>query len=197
MRVLVVEDDFTSRKILQKILGPYGEVDIAVNGLEAVEAFTQSLNDAKPYDLVCMDIMMPEMDGQTALKRIRALEKERGVAPSGEAKVTLFGTGTELALALKAAETLEAEGVATRVVSVPCFELFEQQDAAYQAAIIGRGTVRVAVEAAIKQGWERFIGEDGGFVGMTGFGASAPAEVLYEKFGVTAEAVVAAATARL
>ena len=116
---------------------------------------------------------------------------------SGEAKVTLFGTGTELALALKAAETLEAEGVATRVVSVPCFELFEQQDAAYQAAIIGRGTVRVAVEAAIKQGWERFIGEDGAFVGMTGFGASAPAEVLYEKFGVTAEAAVAAAKARL
>ncbi len=116
---------------------------------------------------------------------------------SGEAKVTLFGTGTELALALKAAETLEAEGVATRVVSVPCFELFEQQDAAYQASIIGRGTVRVAVEAAIKQGWERFIGEDGAFVGMTGFGASAPAEVLYEKFGVTAEAVDAAAKARL
>lgn len=118
-------------------------------------------------------------------------------AANGEAKVTLFGTGTELALALKAAETLEAEGVATRVVSVPCFELFERQDAAYQASVIGRGTVRVAVEAAIKQGWERFIGEDGGFVGMTGFGASAPAEVLYEKFGVTAEAVVAAAKARL
>ena len=118
-------------------------------------------------------------------------------AASGEAKVTLFGTGTELALALKAAETLEAEGVPTRVVSVPSFELFEQQDAAYQASVIGRGTVRVAVEAAIKQGWERFIGEDGGFVGMTGFGASAPAEVLYEKFGVTAEAVVAAAKARL
>ncbi|WP_288758413.1 transketolase [uncultured Brevundimonas sp.] len=118
-------------------------------------------------------------------------------AANGEAKVTLFGTGTELALALKAAETLEAEGVATRVVSVPCFELFERQDAAYQASVIGRGTVRVAVEAAIKQGWERFIGEDGGFVGMTGFGASAPAEVLYEKFGVTADAVVAAAKARL
>ena len=105
-------------------------------------------------------------------------------AASGEAKATLFGTGTELALALKAAETLEAEGVPTRVVSVPCFELFEQQDAAYQASVIGRGTVRVAVEAAIKQGWERFIGEDGAFIGMTGFGASAPAEVLYDKFGI-------------
>ena len=116
---------------------------------------------------------------------------------SGEAKATLFGTGTELALALKAAEALEAEGVPTRVVSVPCFELFEQQDAAYQASVIGRGTVRVAVEAAIKQGWERFIGEDGAFIGMTGFGASAPAEVLYDKFGITAEAVVAAVKARL
>ena len=116
---------------------------------------------------------------------------------SGEAKATLFGTGTELALALKAAETLEAEGVPTRVVSVPCVELFEQQDAAYRASVIGRGTIRVAVEAAIKQGWERFIGEDGAFVGMTGFGASAPAEVLYDKFGITADAVVAAVKARL
>lgn len=118
-------------------------------------------------------------------------------AANGEAKATLFGTGTELALALKAAETLEAEGVATRVVSVPSFELFEQQDAAYQASVIGRGTVRVAVEAAIKQGWERFIGEDGAFIGMTGFGTSAPAEVLYDKFGITSDAIVAAVKARL
>ena len=116
---------------------------------------------------------------------------------SAEAKATLFGTGTELALALKAAETLEAAGVPTRVVSVPCFELFEQQDAAYRASVIGRGTIRVAVEAAIKQGWEGFIGEDGAFIGMTGFGASAPAEVLYDKFGITADAVVAAVKARL
>jgi len=118
-------------------------------------------------------------------------------AAKGTAKVTLFGTGTELALALAAADVLEAEGTPTRVVSVPCFELFFQQDAKYQAAVIGRGTVRVAVEAAIQQGWERFIGEDGAFVGMTGFGASAPAEVLYEKFGITTDAVVAAVKARL
>jgi len=118
-------------------------------------------------------------------------------AANGDAKATLFGTGTELALALKAAETLETEGVATRVVSVPSFELFEQQDAVYQASVIGRGTVRVAVEAAIKQGWERFIGEDGTFIGMNGFGASAPAEVLYEKFGITSDAIVAAVKARL
>ncbi len=118
-------------------------------------------------------------------------------AANGEARATLFATGTEVPVALAAAERLEAEGTPTRVVSVPCFELFFQQDAAYQASVLGRGTVRVAVEAAIQQGWERFIGEDGGFVGMTGFGASAPAEVLYEKFGITAEAVVAQVKARL
>jgi transketolase len=118
-------------------------------------------------------------------------------AANGEARVTLFATGTEVPLALAAADRLEANNTPTRVVSVPCFELFEQQDAAYQASVLGRGTVRVAVEAAIKQGWERFIGEDGAFVGMTGFGASAPAEVLYEKFGITTEAVVAAVKARL
>ncbi len=116
---------------------------------------------------------------------------------SAKAKVSLFATGTEVPLALQAAETLEAEGTPTRVVSVPCFELFFQQDAAYQASVIGRGTVRVAVEAGIQQGWERFIGEDGAFVGMTGFGASAPAEVLYREFGITAEAVVAAVKQRL
>jgi transketolase len=118
-------------------------------------------------------------------------------AARGEAKVTLFATGTEVPLALAAADRLEANNTPTRVVSVPCFELFFEQDAAYQASVIGRGTVRVAVEAAIQQGWERFIGEDGAFVGMTGFGASAPAEVLYEKFGITVDAVVAAAKARL
>ena len=118
-------------------------------------------------------------------------------AAKGAAKVTLFGTGTELALALAAADVLEAEGTPTRVVSVPCFELFFQQPKAYQDKVIGRGTVRVAVEAAIQQGWEQFIGEDGAFVGMTGFGASAPAEVLYEKFGITTEAVIAAVKARL
>jgi transketolase len=114
----------------------------------------------------------------------------------GEAQVTLFGTGTEVALAVKARDLLAAEGVAARVVSVPCFELFERQDAAYQAATIGTAPVRVAVEAAVRQGWDRFIGEHGAFVGMTGFGASAPAERLYAEFGITAEAIAAVALAR-
>ena len=118
-------------------------------------------------------------------------------AADGVARVTLFASGTEVPLALEARDRLQAEGVPTRVVSVPCFERFEAQPATYQAKVVGKGTVRIAVEAAIKQGWERFIGEDGGFVGMSSFGASAPFEALYEGFGITTDAVVEAARARL
>ncbi|ODT61799.1 MAG: transketolase [Phenylobacterium sp. SCN 69-14] len=116
---------------------------------------------------------------------------------SGEAKVTIFASGTEVSIALAARELLEAEGVATRVVSTPCWELFDAQPAAYRQATIGTAPVRVAVEAAVGFGWERFIGENGAFVGMHGWGASAPADRLYKEFGLTAEAVVAAAKAKL
>jgi len=92
---------------------------------------------------------------------------------------------------------LTAEGIGARVVSTPCWELFERQDAAYQAEVIGTAPVRIAVEAAVRQGWERFIGEHGLFVGMSRFGASAPYERLYQEFGITPEAVVAAVKTRL
>jgi transketolase len=115
----------------------------------------------------------------------------------GEARAVIFATGTEVPLALAARETLQAGGVPTRVVSVPCWGLFELQDEAYRAKVLGRETARVAVEAAVRQGWDRFIGPEGGFVGMSGFGASAPAERLYAEFGITAGAVVAAVRARL
>jgi transketolase len=92
---------------------------------------------------------------------------------------------------------LKAEGIAARVVSTPCWELFERQDGAYRAKVIGQAPVRIAVEAAVRQGWERFIGEDGLFVGMTGFGASAPFERLYQEFGITAQAVADAVKAKL
>jgi transketolase len=118
-------------------------------------------------------------------------------AASGPAKVTLFASGTEVAIALAARDKLEAEGVATRVVSTPCWELFDAQPQAYQRQTIGDAPVRVAVEAAVKMGWERFIGEDGGFVGMSSFGASAPFEKLYQGFGITPDAVVSAAKAKL
>ena len=95
-------------------------------------------------------------------------------AADGDAEVTIFATGSEVEIALDAREQLQAQGHPTRVVSVPCFELFEEQDDAYKKAIIGDAPVKIAVEAGIRLGWDRFIGTDGIFVGMTGFGASAP-----------------------
>ena len=127
----------------------------------------------------------------------RAPDVARGAyelaSADGEAQVTLFATGTEVAVAMAARGLLQGEGVPTRVVSAPCWELFDREGAAYQAAVIGAAPVRIAVEAGVRQGWDRFIGEHGLFIGMTGFGASAPAERLYKEFGITPEAVAAAA----
>jgi transketolase len=119
------------------------------------------------------------------------------VPATGNALVTVFASGSEISIAIAARSVLEREGVPTRVVSVPCFELFEAQPPEYRRAILEGAPVRVAVEAAVSFGWERFVGRDGGFVGMNGFGASAPYKQLYEHFGITAEAVVAEARRRL
>lgn len=90
MHILIAEDDFTSRKLLQNILAPYGESMTTVNGEEAVEAFTLALEQGRPFDLVCMDIMMPVMDGQQALREIRAVERRNGVKPADEAKIIMI-----------------------------------------------------------------------------------------------------------
>jgi transketolase len=111
----------------------------------------------------------------------------------GPREVTLLATGSEVALALAARDALQAAGTPTAVVSMPSWELFAAQDAAYRSSVLGAGTVRVGCEAALRFGWDRWLGERGGFVGMTGFGASGPAEVLYPHFGITPEAIVAEA----
>ncbi|MAY60679.1 MAG: transketolase [Rhizobiales bacterium] len=116
---------------------------------------------------------------------------------ASDAEVTLFASGSEVSLAVEAREKLEAKGIATRVVSVPSFELFEDQDDAYKAAIVGNSPVKIAIEAGIRMGWDRFIGTDGIFIGMNSFGASGPYEELYEHFGITADAAVSAAEAKL
>jgi transketolase len=110
----------------------------------------------------------------------------------GPRQATLIATGSEVAIAMAARESLAAEAIGVAVVSLPCWELFEQQDEAYRAAVLG-GVPRVGIEAAGGFGWERWLGSDGVFIGMTGFGASGPAEVLYPHFGITPEAIVAEA----
>ncbi|MDQ0503292.1 transketolase [Xanthobacter agilis] len=120
------------------------------------------------------------------------------IAPaSGAAKVSLFATGSEVSLAVEARKLLEAQGVPTRVVSVPSFELFLAKSAAERAKVIGDAPVKVAVEAAIRMGWDEIVGSDAAFVGMTSFGASAPAKDLYAHFGITAEKVAEAALDKL
>lgn len=122
---------------------------------------------------------------------------ELAAAEGGEAAVTIFATGSEVEIALKARDLLQGHGHPTRVVSAPCLDIFWQQDEAYRAATIGTAKVKVAVEAGIRQGWDAVIGTDGLFVGMTGFGASGTIEQLYAHFGITAEAVAKAAEGRL
>ena len=121
----------------------------------------------------------------------------------GKREAILIATGSEVAIAMAARDLLQADGIGTRVVSLPSWELFAAQDEAYRRRVLPAGPVRVAVEAGVDMGWDRWLlGERGkpgkaAFVGMQGFGASAPAEVLYEKFGITAEAIAAEAKALL
>jgi transketolase len=118
-------------------------------------------------------------------------------ADDDAAGVSLFATGSEVSIAVEAKKLLAEHKISARVVSVPCFELLLALPEAKRAAIIGRAKVNVAVEAGIRQGWDAIIGSDGAFVGMTGFGASAPYKDLYRHFGITAEKVAEAALARL
>ena len=115
----------------------------------------------------------------------------------GKRLATLLATGSEVSLAMTARSQLQDIGIPTAVVSMPCWELFEQQDEEARAAVIGVDTVRVGVEAAVRSGWDRWIGPAGDFVGMQGFGASAPASALYNHFGITSETIVAAVRRRL
>ncbi|MGH6798289.1 MAG: transketolase-like TK C-terminal-containing protein, partial [Roseiarcus sp.] len=117
-------------------------------------------------------------------------------APEGERDVTLFATGSEVSLAVEAAERLSGEGVKAAVVSMPCFELFAKASPAYRRSVIGTAP-RVTVEAAVRQGWDIVLGPEDGFVGMSSFGASAPGGALFKKFGITVEAIIDEVHARL
>ena len=105
-------------------------------------------------------------------------------------QVTLLATGSEVVIAVKAREQLEALGISAAVVSMPCWELFDAQQESYQNSVLCPGSVTIAIEAAVKLGWERYLGKTGRFIGMNGYGLSGPAEALYQHFGITPEAVV-------
>ncbi len=159
----------------------------------------------------CWELAIKRADGPSVLALTRqnlpALRSEAGenraarggyvlAEANGARAATLIATGSEVHLAMEARATLEASGVPTAVVSLPSFELFAHQDESYRAEVLG-AALRVGIEAALGWGWERWLGPTGIFIGMQGFGASAPAEDLFRHFGITAEAVVAAVRKRL
>jgi transketolase len=197
-------------------LGEDGPTHQPVEHLAALRAIP-GLKVFRPADVTetaeCWQLALESAGGPSLIALTRqnlpALRKEfletnlcaRGayeIAPAdGDAEVTIFATGSEVEIAVAAKALIEAAGHGARVVSVPCVELFEACSEEHRAGIIGEAPVRMAIEAAVRQGWDRFIGTDGIFIGMSGFGASAPYMPLYEKFGITAEAAAQAALARL
>jgi transketolase len=117
-----------------------------------------------------------------------------GRGPDGNEELIVIATGSELQLAMGAAEAMEREGHPTRVVSLPCWELFELQDQAYRDSVLPPSVrARLAIESGASLGWERWVGTDGAIIGLDHFGASAPAPVIFEKFGFTVDRVTDAA----
>ena len=167
------------------------------DAVETAEAWDCALRAQSSPSVLCLSRQaMPTFrDGGSVINQV-ALGAYVIVEPEGGRDVTLIATGSEVSIALKAANLLARDRVRAAVVSAPCFDLFRQQSREYRASVLG-SVPRVGVEAAVEGDWARWLGDSGEFVGMTGFGASAPAEVLYREFGITAEAVAAAANRRL
>ena len=167
---------------------------------EVAESYRTVLADpSKPTAMVFTRQALPTLD-RTQFEPASGVECGGYVLrdSSGDPDLILIGTGSELTIAVTAGEKLAAEGIAVRIVSLPSWEVFDDQDATYRDHVLPRGvTARVAVEAGVSQGWEKYIGTEGRFVGMTGYGASAPYQRLYEEFGITVDQVVAEAKAVL
>jgi transketolase len=165
------------------------------DAVETVECWQLALQAAHtPSVLVLTRQNLPQLRKGVDVGNRCAAGAYELVAAEGAAQVSLFATGSEVSLAVEAQKVLAARGIPTRVVSVPCFELLFEAPEAARRAVIGNAPVKVGIEAAVRQGWDAIIGTDGAFVGMTSFGASAPAKDLYKHFGITVDAIVAAAT---
>jgi len=168
------------------------------DAVETAECWELALQDkTRPSILALSRQGLPSVRDEPGSENLSARGAYVLRQADGAAAVTLLATGSEVEIALKARDLLQDQGVGTRVVSMPSWELFEEQTDEYKSATIDTGTVRVAIEAASPMGWERYIGTNGAFVGMRGFGASAPYKDLYQHFGITAEAAMDAALARL
>jgi transketolase len=197
-------------------LGEDGPTHQPVEHLSALRAIP-NMRVFRPCDAVevaeCWELALNRIDGPTVLALTRQnLPQLRTSAPNdnpcahgayelvaaqGEAKVSIFASGSEVEIAVTAQKQLLERGIASRVVSVPSLELLLDQPADRQKAIIGNAPVKVAIEAAVRWGWDAVIGHDGAFVGMHGFGESGPAKDLFKHFGITAEAAVNAVLKRL
>ena len=169
------------------------------DAVEMAEAWQLAMRHVNgPTAIICARQPVPAVrtthtDGNMSARGAYVLAEAEG----GARRATLLATGSEVAVAVAARATLQAKGVPTAVVSMPSWELFEAQDRMYREAVLDAGTVRVAVEAAVRLGWDRYIGPDGGFVGMSSFGASGDYPDLFKHFGITPEHVVAEVEARL
>jgi transketolase len=168
------------------------------DAVETAECWEIALRQAsRPSVLALSRQNLPTLRTEHASENLSARGAYCLVESQETAQVTFLATGSEIEIAVKARELLAAQGVAARVVSMPCWELFEEQGEDYVRSTLGPDTLRVAIEAAGLMGWERYIGSDGAFIGMHGFGASAPYKELYKHFGITAEAAAEAALKRL
>ncbi|MBW7962362.1 transketolase [Bradyrhizobium sp. BR 10261] len=197
-------------------LGEDGPTHQPVEHLAALRAIP-NMRVFRPCDAMevaeCWELALNRVDGPTVLALTRQnLPQLRTTAPNdnpcatgayelvpaqGEAKVSLFASGSEVEIAVAAQKQLAERGIASRVVSVPSLELLLAQPEAKRAAIIGNAPVKVAIEAAVRWGWDAVIGQDGEFVGMHSFGESGPAKELFKHFGITAEATVNAVLKRI
>jgi transketolase len=166
--------------------------------VETLECWQLALQaKERPSVLALTRQNLPQLRNRLDADNICAAGAYEIAGPDGPSDVSIFASGSEVAIAVEAAKLIAARGIPARVVSVPCFELLREAAPAQRRAVIGDARVKVGVEAGIRQGWDEIIGSDGMFVGMTGFGASAPYKELYRHFGITPEAVAAAALSKL
>jgi transketolase len=162
------------------------------DAIETAEAWDCALRAQGSPSVLCLSRQALPAFRQSGVANLVARGAYVALEPEGGRDVTLIATGSEVSIAIQAAKALAKDNVRAAVVSAPCFELFRQQSRGYRAEVLG-DVPRIGIEAAVEGDWARWLGDAGEFVGMTGFGASAPAETLYREFGITADAVAGAA----